>query len=188
MRAGADRDRQSDLGAHPGADLLADGLGRTEQMDRAGHVEERFVDGDALHEWREVAQHCHDLVAQALVVGEVPLDERQVRAQAPGPPSGHAALHPEPFGFVRRGKYHAAADRDRTPAQRRMQELFDGCVEGIEIGVQDRGTSGHDRSLVEQVFVRQKIVDRLMEGGVGRVLEAGEAFVDVGRGQPESSR
>ena len=125
------------------ADPLADDLGRTEQVHRPGDVEERLVDRDALHERREVAEHCHHPIGEPLVLGEVPVDEHQVGAQSLGPPSGHAALHAESLRLVRRGQHHATADGDRSPAQRRIEQLLDRRVEGIEVGVQDRGTGGH---------------------------------------------
>ena len=108
-----------------------------------GHVEERLVDGDPLHERREVAEYRHDLVGEPLVLGEVPGDERQIGTQALGAPARHATLHTEPLRLVRRGQHHAAADGDGPPAQLRVQQLLDRRVEGVEIGVQDRGTGWH---------------------------------------------
>ena len=117
--------------------------GRAEQVHRSGHVEERFVDRDALDQRGEVAEHCHHLIRQPLVLGEVAVHEHQVGAQLLGPPPRHAALHAEPLRLVRRGQHHAASDRDRAAAQRRIEQLLDRCVERIEVGMQDRRAGGH---------------------------------------------
>ena len=85
----ADRDRQPDLGAHALADAVADDLCRTEQVDRAGDVEERLVDGDALHERREVAEHRHHLVGQAAGT------PRSGRARMSRSGQSRLALHPD---------------------------------------------------------------------------------------------
>ena len=117
------------------------------RQDRTGgqirDVEERLVDGDALHERREVAEHCHHVVGQALVLREMSVHEVEVGAESFGPPSRHSALHPELFRFVRRGQHHAASDSDRTSTQLRVQQLLDRCVERIEVGVKDGGTGWH---------------------------------------------
>ena len=120
-------------------------FGRTEEMDRARHVEERLVDRDALHERREITEHGHDLIGDALVVGEVAVDEQQLGAELLGPPAGHAALHPEPLRLVGRRQDHTAADGDRSAPQRRVEQLLDRGVERVEIGMQDRRRGEHRR-------------------------------------------
>ena len=85
---------------------------RPEEVRRARDVEERLVDRDPLHRRREVAEDRHHLVAQPLVLLEVPPDEDQVGAELPRLPSGHPALHAESLGLVRRRQHHA---RRRPP-------------------------------------------------------------------------
>ena len=53
------------------------------------------------------------------------------------PPPRHAAVHAERLGLVGGREHHAAADRDRLAAKRRVEQLLDRRVEGVEIGVQD---------------------------------------------------
>ena len=64
--------------------------GRAEQMYGTRHVEERFVDRDAFHQRGEVAENVDHLVAESLVLTEMPVDERQTgaqpRARRPGIP------------------------------------------------------------------------------------------------------
>ena len=86
-----------------------------EQAHRPGDVEEGFVDGDPLDEWREVVEHRHDLVAQPLVLREVAADEREVGAQLLGSPTRHPSLHSEFLGLVGRRQHHAASDGYRLP-------------------------------------------------------------------------
>ena len=61
----------------------------------------------------------------------------QLRTQLARPPSRHAAAHPERFRLVGGGKHDAAADGDRLAAQRRVEQLLDRGVEGVEVGMQD---------------------------------------------------
>ncbi len=140
----ADGDRQPDLGADPRADPLADDLGRAEQVHRSGDVEERFVDRDALDQRREVAEHGHHLIGQPLVLREVAVRRTDRSGHSClRPPARHPALHAEPLGLVRGGQHDTAADGDRPAAQRRIEQLLDGRVERVEVGVQDRGTGRH---------------------------------------------
>ena len=133
----ADRDGQADLVLHPTANGRGDADRRAEQRDRTGDVEERLVNGDALDEWREVAEHRHDLIAQALVLAEVAADEPQRRAQLAGAAARHATRDTERAGFVGRGEHDAAADGDRDPSQRWVEELLDGGIERVKVSVQD---------------------------------------------------
>ena len=64
--------------AHGGGHLRR----RAEEVDRAADVGEGLVDGDALDERREVAQHVDGGVAEALVLAEVAADEDAVRGTA----------------------------------------------------------------------------------------------------------
>ncbi len=50
-------------------------------MCRPRDVEERFVDGDTLDDGSEVVEHRHHVVAAALILAEVTLDEHEPRAE-----------------------------------------------------------------------------------------------------------
>ena len=110
---------------------------RAEQMRAAGDVGEGLVDRDALDQRREVAEHADRGVAEPLVLLEMPADEDQLRAKLARPPARHAAVHAEGLRLVGRGEHHPAADGDRLAAQRRVEQLLDRGVEGVEIGMQD---------------------------------------------------
>jgi hypothetical protein len=62
-------------------------------------------------------------------------------------PTRHAAADPERPGFVRRGKHNPAADSNGFAAQRRVKQLLDRGIKGIEVRVEDGGRRSHpDRS------------------------------------------
>ena len=63
--------------------------------------------------------------------------------------SAHRGAHAVGLGFVARGEHDAAADDHRPSAQRRVVTLLDGCVERIEVSVQDgrRGERPRDETL-----------------------------------------
>ncbi len=123
--------------------VARDRLGRAEQVRAAGDVGEGLVDRDALDQRGEVAEHVNRRVAEALVLLEVTADEDQLRAELARAPAGHAAADAEGLGLVGRGEHHAAADRDRLAAERGVEELLDGGVEGVEIGMEDGGRGFH---------------------------------------------
>ena len=56
----------------------------------------------------------------------------------------HRGTNAEALGFVAGGEHDSPADDDRSAAQARIVALLDGRVERIEIGVQDRGGTGHE--------------------------------------------
>ena len=139
LRAGhADRDGQADLVLDPAANRRRNADGRTEQGDRASDVEERLVNRDAFNQRREVVKDRHDLIAEALVLVKVAADEAQGRTQLAGSASRHPAADAERARFVRGGQHDATADRDRNPAQGRVEELLDGRIERVEVSVQNR--------------------------------------------------
>src|SRR5260370_6126678 len=109
---GAHRDRQAELNAHASTNGRGDLDGLSEEMDRAGHVQEGLVDRYPLDERREVAQHIDDGVAETLVLVEVTADERDVGAQLAGAPAGHARADTEGLCFVGRGQDYPAAHGD----------------------------------------------------------------------------
>ena len=139
----ADRDRQPELGAHPRADAAAISAGEPNRCSVPGDVGERLVDGDALDQRGEVAEHRDRRVAEPLVLVEMAADEDQLRAELARPPPRHAAAHAERPRLVGGREHHAAADRDRLAAQRRVEQLLDRRIEGVEVGMEDRRGPGH---------------------------------------------
>jgi hypothetical protein len=117
-------------------------------MRAAGDVGKRLVDRDALDQRREVAEHANRRVAQPLVLLEMPAGEDQPGAELFRPPSRHAAMHAERLRFVGGREHHAAAYRDRLAPQRRVQQLLDRRVEGVEIGMQDCRRGFHSESAI----------------------------------------
>ncbi len=114
-------------------------------MGAARDIGEGLVDRDPLDQRREILEHLDGGVAQPLVVLEMAADEDQVRTQRPRLPSRHAAADSEGLGFVGRREHHPAAHRDRLAAQRRVEQLLDRGIEGIEVGMQDGGRRFHPR-------------------------------------------
>ena len=135
----ADRDRQAELGLHAAADSSGNLLRRSEQMRAAGHIGKSLVDRDALDQRREIVEHPDRGVAEALVFAEAAADEDQLRAKLARLAAGHAAAHAKNLRLIGGGQHHAAADRDRLAAQRRVEQLLDRGVEGVEIGMEDSG-------------------------------------------------
>ena len=140
----AHRDRQSQLRPHAAADGLRDRNRRAEQVFGPCNVGEGFVDRDALDQRREVSQHLDGGVAQPLVFLEMTADEAQLRAEFPGLPARHPAAHAEGLGLIGGGQHDAAADGNGDAAQRRVEQLLDRGVEGVQIGVKD-GSRFHPR-------------------------------------------
>ena len=117
-------------------------------MRAAGDVGKGLVDRNALDQRREIVEHANRGVAEPLVVLEMPADEDQLRAEFPGAPARHAAMHAESLGLVGCGEHDPAADGDRLAAQRRIEQLLDRCIKGVEIGMQDGRRVFHaDRSV-----------------------------------------
>ncbi len=87
---------------------------------------------------REVAEHGDRRVAQPLVFLEMAAGEDAAAGRARlRPPSRHAAMHAERLRLIGGREHHAAADRDRLAAQRRVEQLLDRRVEGVEVGMQN---------------------------------------------------
>ena len=79
----------------------------------------------------------HDIVAELLVAVEVATDEKEVAAELTGTPTWHTTTDAVAPGFIRSGQHHTSAYGDGPVPQRRIQELLNRRVEGIEVGVQD---------------------------------------------------
>src|SRR6266481_9525762 len=77
------------------------------------------------------------------------VDKSELRTELAGLPSRHAAADPESPGFVRSGKHNSTTDGDRLAAQRRVEQLLDRGIEGIQVCMEDGGYRFHpDRSPV----------------------------------------
>ena len=112
-------------------------------MGAARDIGEGLVDGDALDEGCEIAEHRDGGIAQPLVLGEVTADEGQLWTELAGAPPRHAAADPEGLGFIGSGQHDSAPDGDGLAAQGRIQQLLDRGVEGIEVCVEDGGCRFH---------------------------------------------
>ncbi len=146
--------RQADALLDPPAYGEGDLARRSEEMGGSGYVQEGFVDGDPLDQGSEISTYVEDLVGQALVLLEVPSDEPELRAELPGPPPRHPPSHSEGLGLVGGRQHHPAAHGDGPAAQRWIQQLLYGGVEGIQIGVEDGGLFRHGMAALYRTYVR----------------------------------
>ena len=143
----ADRDRKAKLRPHAAPDRACNFGRRTEEMGAPRDVGKGLVDGNPLDEGREIIEHLDGGIAQPLVVLEMAADKDQLRTELARPPSRHAAADPEGLGFVRSGKHNPTADGDGLAAQRRVEQLLDRGIEGIQVRMEDGGCRFHpDRS------------------------------------------
>jgi len=131
------RQRQTDFVADASADGGRDLARRSEKTDGAPHIEEGLVDRDPLDSRGEVREDGHDIVAKLLVALEVATDEQEFSAELASLPPWHATADAIASGFIRCGQDHTAANRDGPVPQGGVQQLLDGRVEGIEVGMQD---------------------------------------------------
>src|SRR6516164_100369 len=144
----ANRDRKAKLRPHAAPDCPCNFGRRTEEMGAARDVGESFVDGNPLDEGCEIVDHLNGGIAQPLVVLEMAVDKNELRTEPARLPSRHAAADPEGLGFVRSGKHNPATDGDGLAAQRRVEQLLDGGIEGIQVCMEDAGYGFHpNRSL-----------------------------------------
>src|SRR5215471_1724536 len=116
-------------------------------MDAARDIGKGLVDGNPFDEGREVTQYRDGGVAQPLVLLEMAADKSEVRTELTRPPSRHPAADAEGLGFVRSGKNNPATNRDRPAAQRRIEQLLDRSVEGVQVRMEDSGYRFHPDSL-----------------------------------------
>jgi hypothetical protein len=112
-------------------------------MGAARDVGKGLIDGDPFDERREITQHIDRGVAQPLIILEMAADEAELRTELAGPPPRHPAADPEGLGFVRSGKNNPATNGDRPATQRRIKQLLDRSVEGIQVGMEDGGYRFH---------------------------------------------
>src|SRR5437016_12400071 len=118
-------------------------------MGAARDVGKGLVDGNPLDQRREIVDHLDSGIAQPLVVLEMAIDKNELRTEPARLPSRHAAADPEGLGFVRSGKHNPTTDGDRLATQRRVEQLLDRGIEGIQVCMKDGGYRFHpDRSPV----------------------------------------
>ena len=85
-------------------------------------------------------------VAEPLVFFEMSADKNEVRTELPRAPCRHAASYAEGPRFVGGRENDAAADRNRLAAQARVEQLFDRCIEGVQVRVENGGCGTHKRT------------------------------------------
>jgi hypothetical protein len=110
-------------------------------MRASRNVGEGLVDRDPLHQRREIPEDPDRRIAQTLILVEMAAHEGELRAEAAGAPSRHAALDAEGPGLIRSRQHDATANGDRPSAQGRVEQLLDRGVESIEVRMENRG--GH---------------------------------------------
>ena len=101
----------------------ADRLAVAEGGAAGGHVHERLVEADRLHQRRVAGEDAHDLAAQLAIAIESARQEDAIGAEPMGRAQRHGGMHAEGAGLVGGGAHHAArvrvaADDDRLAAQR----------------------------------------------------------------------
>jgi hypothetical protein len=117
--AASPADAAAGLGQDPALDP-ADRVDRaSEERLGAGEIHEGLVDGDGLHERREVGEDRHHLDRHPLVFLHVHRQERPLRAEPRGAPDRHRRAHAELSGFVRRSGHDTAARGARADDHRR---------------------------------------------------------------------
>jgi hypothetical protein len=137
----ANGDRKPQLLPHTAAHRFCDLRWWAKQALTPSDVGKCLVDREPLDERCEVAEDLHDRVPQPSIFPEVPADKMQLRAHFARPSRRHSAPHPESLGLIGCGEHDPAADGDGSAAQGWVKELFDRCIERVEVGVQDRGRS-----------------------------------------------
>jgi hypothetical protein len=103
----------------------------------AGDVGKGLVDGDPLDQRGEITDDRDRGIAKTLVLREMAVDKNQRWTELARPPPRHAAADAEGPGFIRSGEYDTATYGNGLAAQRRVEQLLDRGVEGIEVGVED---------------------------------------------------
>ena len=137
-------DRQADALAHVAAKADGDLDRRADAPLHSANVEERLVDGEPLDDGRSVLEHPEHRLARLRVRRHPRRDDDGVRTETPGAGAAHRGADAEGLRLVARGEHDAAADDHRPAAQTRIVALLDGREEGVQVGVQDRGSSRHE--------------------------------------------
>jgi hypothetical protein len=123
---------------------------RPKQMLRSRDVGESLVDGNALDPGCEVSHHCHDGIAETLIVLEVAAHKDELRTKLARLPAWHRAVHAEGLGFIRGSKHNTTANGHGSVTQRRVEQLLDRSVERVEVGMENSGRRFHAGTQMEQ--------------------------------------
>ena len=129
-----------DLPAQPHCDLAS----RARDPPQPADVEERLVDRQALDQGCGLVEHLEHRLAGLRVGRHARLHDNRPRAQPARLGAAHGRTNPERLGLIAGGEHDAPADDDGTPAQAGIVPLLDRRVEGVEVGVQDRGLAHHE--------------------------------------------
>ncbi len=123
-------------------DLACHRLGRAVQRSASGDVQEGLVQGQPLHQVRELTEDGEHLARDLLVARHPRPHADGVRTAPQGLTHRHRGVDPEASRFVARRGDHAtasgAADEQRLSRQRRVVVGLDRRVEGVHVHVQDR--------------------------------------------------
>ena len=140
VRRDAHRTSDAALLPHGRAQLLRERHRAAEEMRRAGHVEERLVDGDRLDERREAPEYLEHAVGRLRIRRHVRLHEYAVRAPLVGRAAGHRGVHAELARLVAARRDDAALvrpgpDYDGLAAPLRVVALLHGREERVHVCV-----------------------------------------------------
>ena len=83
-------------------------------------------------------EHRHDFIAKLLILAKVTANEEEITAELTSPPTRHARPDSEPPGLIGRRQHDATAHSDGTVSQRRIQQLLDRRVKGVQVRMKDR--------------------------------------------------
>ena len=144
IKGDSHRDSQTELLAHPAADLIGQSRGiSSEQVEGAGHIQPAFIDAEGLHQIGVVLVHPVDPPGKLPVHPVVGGKEHQVGALPFGLPNGLRRLDPELLGRLIFGQDDAmaalrvAAHRHGKMAQLRMVQQLHRGVKAIQIAVKN---------------------------------------------------
>jgi uncharacterized protein (UPF0548 family) len=138
-----DADRAGDvlLLRHLLPDQRPDLRGPAQAAQRAGHVEERLVQGQRLDLRGHRLEDGHDLLGDRPVQAVPGRDDDGLRAQAPGPADRHRRVHAVGARLVGRRQHHAPArrvtDDDRAAMQFGPVPDLHAGEERVHVDVQD---------------------------------------------------
>src|SRR5205823_9313300 len=133
-----------------------------------GHVQVRLVERERLYQRRDLPEDLEDLPRDLAVLAEIRPDDDELGAETDRARHRQRRPHAERARLVARGRDDAAAlrtaaDRDRSPAERRIVALLDRRVERVHVDVEDLAEAGHR--------VPQRVPgESVMEGIAGRAL------------------
>jgi len=96
---------------------------------------------------REIVEHRNDRIAEPLVFVEMAADKDELLAQLARAEARHAARDPEGFGFVGSCEHNPATNGDRLSSQRRVEQLLDRGIKGVQVRMENGGFHSNHRSV-----------------------------------------